>query len=210
MPNRKVPVKIGDRFGQVVILSEISHPIYSCQCDCGNVAGLNVLLLRRGTRSCGCLRIKARRTHGKSATPEYHAWHDFMRRCYNKNHVGYKDYGGRGITVCERWKKFENFLEDIGPRPSSLHSIDRVNVDGNYEPGNCRWATAKQQMRNQRIRNPLGKGVSHRSKNSYQAKIKVDGKTIVLGSFSNPLEAARAYDRGAVKYFGADARINGV
>lgn len=151
-----------------------------------------------------------KRTHGRSNTPEYHAWHDMIRHCYNPKNSGYKDYGGRGITVCERWRhSFENFFTDMGSRPVGM-SIDRENNDLGYSPDNCRWATAKQQMRNQRIRNPLGKGVIHRTRNSYSANIKVDGKLIRLGHFKTATEAARAYDRAAVQHWGDDARINGV
>ena len=86
--------------------------------------------------------------------PERHAWQAMNRRCYNPKCPDYQDYGARGITVCERWRdSFENFLADMGPRPSSKHSIDRIDVNGNYEPSNCRWATLKEQLRNQR-RNP--------------------------------------------------------
>jgi hypothetical protein len=88
-----------------------------------------------------------------SETPEYNAWKQARMRCQNPRNARFKDYGGRGITVCERWQKYENFLSDMGPRPSPLHSLDRENNDGNYEPGNCRWATAEQQQRNMRNNN---------------------------------------------------------
>jgi hypothetical protein len=86
-----------------------------------------------------------------SQTPEYMAWKAMLHRCENAKHPQYEYYGGRGIKVCEQWHKFENFLADMGTRPSPKLSIDRVNNDGNYEPGNCRWATWSQQRRNQRL-----------------------------------------------------------
>jgi hypothetical protein len=150
-----------------------------------------------------------KRTHGQSNTREYHAWHDMIRRCSNPRYRDYMAYGGRGITVCQRWiDSFEFFLLDMGKRPDGL-TLDRINNDMGYSPDNCRWATRKQQMRNQQIRNPLGKGVVHRTANSYCAQIKVEGTVIRLGHFKTAAAAAEAYDMAAVKYFGDDARLNG-
>lgn len=90
-------------------------------------------------------------THNDSYSPEYRAWYHMKARCYNMKNKGYKIYGGRGIKVCDRWlHSYENFLHDMGRRPSINHSIDRKDVDGNYSPENCRWATAKQQRENTR------------------------------------------------------------
>ena len=89
-------------------------------------------------------------THGLSRTPEYRSWAEMKQRCFNPNHKQYSDYGGRGITVCDRWLNFKNFLADMGSRPSPKHSLDRINNDGDYCPDNCRWATKAEQVNNRR------------------------------------------------------------
>lgn len=125
-----------------------------CRCECGTIKTFYQYNLRNGTtRSCGCLRsetVRARETiHGRSHTPAYEVFKLMHRRCGDPKAVGYHNYGGRGITVCERWKTFENFHADMGDPPPKL-TLDRINNDGNYEPGNCQWATRSEQRRNQR------------------------------------------------------------
>jgi hypothetical protein len=123
-----------------------------CVCSCGTESRVYGHSLMGGrTQSCGCLhreKMKTQfRTHGKRQTVEYTVWSNMRSRCNDPNLA---DYGGRGISVCERWSNFNAFYEDMGPRPSPKHSIDRINNDGNYEPSNCRWATLTQQKRNMR------------------------------------------------------------
>jgi hypothetical protein len=134
--------------------------LWLCRCDCGTervVFGTN---LRRGlSTSCGCRsREKTRERnarHGHACrgkvTRAYIRWLSMLQRCCNPNNTAYDYYGGRGISVCERWHTFDNFLSDMGEPPPGL-SIDRIDVNGDYEPGNCRWATASEQVRNQRPR----------------------------------------------------------
>lgn len=162
---------IGSQFGRLTVLSE--HPIrgggrkirYVCRCECGseiNVLGESLRLNR--TVSCGCY-ARDRATeknlrHGHSVrgavTAEKRVYAAMKARCSNPNNIAYRHYGGRGIAVCERWSNsFEAFLSDMGERPSSQHSIDRIDNDRGYGPDNCRWATRSEQMANTRGARPV-------------------------------------------------------
>jgi len=139
-----------------------------CDCECGKQIEVRTDQLVLGiTRSCGCLQRDVARKlmngnernlqHGHARfpqhTPEYNSWQAMRQRCLNPNYHHFKDYGGRGVSICRRWiDSFEAFLEDMGPKPSSKHSLDRKRANGNYTPGNCRWATPSEQANNRRER----------------------------------------------------------
>jgi hypothetical protein len=153
------PKLTGLRFGRLIVIRRqglltTGKAGWLCQCDCGNKKITTTAhLISLNTQSCGCL-PNGRKTHGLSKLPEYRAWSAMKDRCDNSNHRYFQDYGGRGIKVCEHWKSFENFLLDIGERPSPKHSLDRIDVNGDYEPKNCRWTTSLEQTRNRR---PFGR-----------------------------------------------------
>ncbi|WP_310625772.1 hypothetical protein [Limnohabitans sp.] len=149
---------IGQRFGRLVATKKTRIGIvaaFVCRCDCGKQVTVRSQSLRKGeTTSCGCARADAMRekktTHGFYKSPTYNSWRSMLARCSDSTHRNFKDYGGRGITVCKQWREsFESFLADMGERPPDT-SIDRINTNGNYEPSNCRWATRTEQNRNKR------------------------------------------------------------
>lgn len=154
----KKPVMVNDKFGRLKVVSrDLSRKGYYfiCECSCGTSKSVYGSSLKRGaTRSCGCLLaqvVSMPKTHGAATggklSREYRSWKAMKERCQNPNHTHFKNYGGRGITVCERWSSFEIFLSDMGARPKG-YSLDRGNSNGDYTPENCRWASRATQNKN--------------------------------------------------------------
>lgn len=155
----------GKRFGRLVVIARAPNRgvkvNWLCQCDCGNQSIAFASDLRSGRhQSCGCLQKECMTKHGHAKrttgyTITYSSWASMKYRCCNPKNPKFQYYGGRGISICDRWiKSFEAFLEDMGERPSKAYSIDRIDSDGNYEPSNCRWATRAEQSKNQRHPTP--------------------------------------------------------
>ena len=148
----------GLRFSKLTVIeregSKSGKPLWSCLCDCGNnITTLGESLRSGNTKSCGCLQ-KERASirllkHGLSKTRTYNIWNGILTRCKNPNHHSYERYGAAGITICDRWLSFDNFIADMGECPDK-HSIDRIDNHKGYEPSNCRWVEQRIQNRNQR------------------------------------------------------------
>lgn len=145
-----------ERYGRILVIGMADPDRHGKtrvkgRCDCGTekTFGLQELKSKK-TTSCGCFKRELMTSHGLGGSPEYHVWWNMNRRCYNASDDSFHEYGGRGISVCERWRESVTaFYQDMGPRPEG-GTLDRINNDGNYEPGNCRWATEEEQRNNKR------------------------------------------------------------
>jgi len=185
-------------FGLLTALSKrksknTKNSYWVCLCECGNHTTVSRCHLVSGhTKSCGCygksIRRAALTTHGlsKAHPSEYQTWKSMRRRCLVKSYKNYVTYGGRGITICDRWASFKNFLDDMGKRPSNLYSIDRIDNNENYTPGNCRWATRYTQSNNRRN----------------NIKLTLHGLTMNISQWSERLDIGDSTIRARVKVYG--------
>lgn len=150
----------GEKFGKLTAIKYVGNRQWLFKCDCGNTKVITTCaVVGKRVKSCGCLHLERcrsglnQRRHGHTVggrrSPEHSVWTDILKRTTNKNHKFYNRYGGRGIKVCERWLKFENFLSDMGKRPKGL-TIDRIDNDCDYTKSNCKWSTRKEQARNRK------------------------------------------------------------
>lgn len=188
MSRRRVPVS--GRYGMLVISGEPvydgHHLKYPLQCDCGGSTWASSTELSRGVRkSCGCLHHSHGETRGRDPSPEYKSWRAMKQRCYYPKSIGWENYGGRGIRVCDRWlNSFENFLEDMGRRPTLGHTLERKDNDLDYTPENCFWATKTEQSLNRRV--------TH--------WITLDGERLALSQWAERSGVSRATIQARLRY----------
>jgi hypothetical protein len=197
----------GKHFGRLVVLNLFRRNKRTwsvVKCDCGKIKEVLVSSLNRdkGTKSCGCLQSEIAKLnkggivkHGMCGSPIYHAWSAMIQRCTNNNSPYYKNYGGRGIKVCDRWLKFENFHDDMKDKPSKKLTLERIDNEKGYFKENCRWATMQEQSRNKR-NTQIGasglEGVYIRA-NKFSSNIYYQNKKYTIGTFRTKELASLAY-----------------
>lgn len=209
---------LGKKFNRLLVLQEVEERdkhgkvLWECLCDCGKEVSVNGSSLVSGnTKSCGCyqkeIASNIKFKHGGSHSPEYRVWATMKERCNNSNSAQYKDYGGRGITYCQDWEDFSNFLRDMGPRPSDKHTIERVDVNGDYRKENCIWTESRSLQsynRTKREDNTSGRtGVFwHKPSRKWTSIIVKDKKRFNLGSYDSFDDAVKAREDAEISYYG--------
>lgn len=205
-------MEVGQKFGKLTVLSE-PFPVgkyfkVDVLCDCGSHVTIDTINILKGlTKSCGCYRTEKHTTHGQSSTDTYKIYHGILQRCNNINDERYGDYGGRGIKVSSSWlESYQQFLSDVGERPSKNHSIERLDTNGNYCKENCKWATASIQAFNQRPSksNTSGRmGVFwYKSRKKWVVKLTKHGKEYWFGQYSDFADACMAASEGEISLYG--------
>lgn len=195
---------VGQKFHRLTVKEKVrkqkGHGFeWLCECDCGQFTKAAIRHLKNGhKKSCGCLKIEKATeqclSHGKSRSSEYGIWSAMKFRCTNESGNAYHHYGGRGITVCDRWlNNFEAFLEDMGPRPSRRHSLERIDNDGNYEPGNVRWATQREQCQNTRRTKWIEYGGKTKKLQDWAKTLKIPHDTLYTRIFECGWTVERAF-----------------
>lgn len=204
-------IKQGQWFGRLIVIEEVERQgkarCFRCECTCGRIKDVRLDHLIAGKIiSCGCYTRDRITKHGMHKSSVYKRWNEMRQRCENPNNSGFKNYGGRGIKVCERWHDFTNFIADMGMPSHPKLELDRIDNERGYEPGNVRWGTEVIQVRNQRKRQNCTsryRGVCWFAKrDKWRAEIKVGPRRRWLGDFENEDDAARAYDLVARLYKG--------
>lgn len=205
----------GQKFGKLTVVKRaenVKRKVYwDCVCECGESKTIvSSSIIGGHTKSCGCLKAETigniRATHRMSNTTEYNSWRAMVERCTNQKYRYYHEYGGRGIKICDRWKSFANFISDMGEKPSPKHSIDRIDVDGNYEPSNCKWSSQSEQCKNRRTQKSNKSGTTgvyySNNEKRWIAQITHLGNRIRLGRFKNKNDAIKSRKEAELKYWG--------
>lgn len=201
---------IGREFGRLTVMergenTKDGKARWKCRCKCENIVVVRAGDLQSGdTQSCGCLHREKVTKHSMARTPEYEAWRHMIKRCNNPKDSAYKNYGGRGITVCDKWLKLAGFCEDMGKKPEGL-TLERRDNDLGYYKENCYYATCTEQVRNRRVQKRSKTGVTgvnwDKASGKYRATIGIENKNLYLGQFASLEKAVEVRKQAEQKYW---------